>query len=118
MERHAEESIKLGDLAMAVGLSRTHFAAQFRAATGYSPCQYLRLRRIERAKQMLSNNEMPLVEVALSVGFQAQAHFSSVFRRITGESPGQWRRANQDRFQICADNGGPPRVSDQYRIVP
>jgi AraC-like DNA-binding protein len=118
IERHAEEGIKLGDLAMAVGLSRTHFASQFRAATGYSPCQYLRLRRIERAKEMLSNNEMPLVEIALSVGFQAQAHFSSVFRRITGESPGQWRRANQARFQIWADNGCPARVSDQSRIGP
>ena len=96
MEQHADESLKLADLALAAGLSRMHFAAQFRAATGYSPCEYLRVRRIERAKQMLSNNDMPLVEVALSVGFQGQAHFSSVFRRVTGETPGQWRRASLD----------------------
>jgi AraC-like DNA-binding protein len=42
---------------------------------------------------MLSSLEMPLVEVALSVGFRAQAHFSTVFKRLTGETPGRWRRS-------------------------
>ncbi len=95
IERHGDESLQLADLALVAGLSRMHFAAQFRSATGYSPCQYLRVRRIERAKQILSREQAPLVQVALSVGFQAQAHFSSVFQRITGQSPGQWRRANR-----------------------
>lgn len=96
MERHADENLKLADLALVAGLSRMHFAAQFRSATGYSPCQYLRVRRIERAKQMLSREDVPLVQVALGVGFQGQAHFSSVFQRITGQSPGQWRRASRE----------------------
>jgi AraC-like DNA-binding protein len=34
---------------------------------------------------------MPIVEIALSVGFQTQAHFSTVFKRFTGNSPAQWR---------------------------
>jgi len=75
------------------GLSKMHFAAQFRAATGYRPHEYLLHQRVERAKAMLSSLEMPLVEVALSVGFRAQAHFSTVFKRLTGETPGRWRRS-------------------------
>jgi AraC-like DNA-binding protein len=93
LDRHAHELVRLADLAAAAGLSRMHFAAQFRAATGYRPHEYLLLRRIERAKELLSNDDMPIVQVALSVGFQGQAHFSTVFRRIAGETPARWRRA-------------------------
>jgi AraC-like DNA-binding protein len=68
-----------------------HFAAQFRAATGYRPHDYLLYQRIESAKTMLSSTDTPLAEIALNVGFQAQAHFSTVFKRLTGETPGRWR---------------------------
>ena len=93
VDTHIDEALHLPDLATAAGLSRMHFAAQFRAATGYRPHEYLLHQRIERAKAMLSSLEMPLVEVALSVGFRAQAHFSTVFKRLTGETPGRWRRS-------------------------
>jgi AraC family transcriptional regulator len=93
VEAHIDEALHLPDLAAAAGLSRMHFAAQFRAATGYRPHEYLLHQRIEHAKAMLSSLEMPLVEVALSVGFRAQAHFSTVFKRLTGETPGRWRRS-------------------------
>jgi AraC family transcriptional regulator len=93
VDAHIDEALHLPDLAAAAGLSRMHFAAQFRAATGYRPHEYLLHQRVERAKAMLSSLEMPLVEVALSVGFRAQAHFSTVFKRLTGETPGRWRRS-------------------------
>jgi AraC family transcriptional regulator len=93
VDAHIDEALHLPDLAAAAGLSRMHFAAQFRAATGYRPHEYLLHQRVERAKAMLSSMEMPLVEVALSVGFRAQAHFSTVFKRLTGETPGRWRRS-------------------------
>ena len=93
VDAHIDEALHLPDLAAAAGLSRMHFAAQFRAATGYRPHEYLLHQRVERAKAMLSSHEMPLVEVALSVGFRAQAHFSTVFKRLTGETPGRWRRS-------------------------
>jgi len=92
VDAHIDEALHLPDLAAAAGLSRMHFAAQFRAATGYRPHEYLLHQRVERAKAMLSSLDTPLVEVALSVGFRAQAHFSTVFKRLTGETPGRWRR--------------------------
>ena len=69
-----------------------HFAAQFRAATGFRPHEYLLFKRIERAKAVMAATEMPLVEVAFAVGFNAQAHFSTVFKRFTGKSPAQWKQ--------------------------
>jgi AraC family transcriptional regulator len=92
VDAHLDECISLADLAKVVGLSRMHFAAQFRAATGYRPHDYLLYRRIESAKAILSSTDMRLAEVALTLGFQAQAHFSTVFKRLTGETPARWRR--------------------------
>ena len=89
------EPISLADLADAAGLSRMHFAAQFRVATGCRPHDYLLQHRIECAKQMLAGTETPLVEVALSVGFQTQSHFSTVFKRLAGDTPARWQRTQR-----------------------
>lgn len=92
VDEHLAESIGLADLAEAAGLSRMHFAAQFRVATGYPPHHYVLHRRIDHAKELLSGTHLPLVEVALAVGFQEQSHFSTVFKRFTDETPARWRR--------------------------
>ncbi|HEX3348470.1 MAG TPA: AraC family transcriptional regulator [Acetobacteraceae bacterium] len=109
---HIAERISLGDLASAAGLSRMHFAAQFRAATGFRPHAYLVHYRIEFAKTLIRDQRMSLVQTALSVGFQTQAHFTTVFRRITGETPGEWRRCNQ-----AERPGAPIRASGQSQCV-
>ncbi len=93
--RNLAEPISLADLADAAGLSRMHFAAQFRVATGCRPHDYLLQHRIECAKQMLAGTETPLVEVALSVGFQTQSHFSTVFKRLAGDTPARWQRSQR-----------------------
>jgi len=95
VEAQLSEPLSLEDLASCAGLSRMHFAAKFRAATGMRPHEYLVYRRIQRAQEMLLSTTMPLVEVALSVGFQTQAHFTTVFRRLLGETPGRWRQAQR-----------------------
>jgi AraC-like DNA-binding protein len=64
-----------------------HFASQFRAATGLRPHDFVMRRRIERAEELLRDTALPLVEVALSVGFQTQAHFTTVFRALVLETP-------------------------------
>ena len=87
-----DRRISLDDMAAAVGLSKMHFATQFRAATGFRPREYLLFRRIEQAKAIMTATNIPLVQVALSVGFTAQAHFSTVFKRFTGKAPAQWKQ--------------------------
>ena len=89
------EPISLADLADAAGLSRMHFAAQFRVATGCRPHDYVLQQHIEAAKQMLAGTKAPLVEIALSVGFQTQSHFSTVFKRLAGDTPARWQRSRR-----------------------
>lgn len=93
VDEHLSGKITLQDLATVAGLSRMHFAAQFRAAVGMRPHEYLMKRRIERAEELLKQAEISLVEVALTVGFQTQAHFTTVFKRFAGDTPYQWRSA-------------------------
>ena len=84
--------ITLADLAASAGLSRMHFATQFRAATGLRPHDYVLRRRIDRAQQILLNPATSVIDAALDVGFQTHAHFSAVFKRLTGQTPGRWRQ--------------------------
>jgi AraC family transcriptional regulator len=95
-----DKRVSLDDMAAAAGLSKMHFAAQFRAATGLRPHEYLLSLRIERAKAFLAAGQMSLVEVAFSTGFNAQAHFSTVFKRFTGTSPARWRQ-QQLAWRLC-----------------
>jgi AraC family transcriptional regulator len=91
IDAHMDEPVRLADLAGAAGLTRMHFAAQFRAATGLRPHEYLLRRRVESAQVLLSKN-VSTVNVALAVGFQSQAHFTQVFKRFVGQPPHTWRR--------------------------
>jgi len=87
--------ITLLDLAAVAGLSRMHFASQFRMATGLRPHEFVLRRRVQRAEELLRDSRMAIVEIALTVGFQTQAHFTTVFKRFAGCTPRQWRAASQ-----------------------
>ena len=92
IEANLLKPIYLIDLSNAVGLSRMHFAAQFRAATGYTPNRYILRRKIAHAQTLLRNPSMSVVHVALALGFSTQAHFTFVFKSIVGYPPAYWRK--------------------------
>ncbi len=93
IDTNIEGPVTLADLAGVARLSRMHFAAQFRAATGMRPHEFLLRRRIDHSQVMLADPRAKLAEVALSVGFQTQAHFTTVFKRFVGDTPHRWRQA-------------------------
>jgi transcriptional regulator GlxA family with amidase domain len=82
----------LGDLASAVGVSRTGLAAKFREAMGDTPLNYLRTVRIQNAMRILSETQKTLETVAIEVGYQDAFSFSKVFKRTVGVSPREFRR--------------------------
>ena len=91
IEDHLASEIALEDLAAAVHLSAFHFARLFRASTGLPPHQYVITRRIERAKQLLRDDELSLAQVAARTGFWDQGHFTRHFKRLVGVTPKHFR---------------------------
>ena len=92
IEEHLDASPTLEQLAAVAHLSAYHFARQFKAATGLPPHQYVILRRVERAKQLLqAGTELSLAEAAVQAGLSDQSQFCHHFKRLVGVTPGQFR---------------------------
>jgi AraC family transcriptional regulator len=91
VEHHLSESILVEQLAAEVHLSPYHFARMFKKATGQPPHLYVVMRRVEKAKTLLSDSETELSHLAAQIGFRTQGHFTGVFRRYTGYTPGAFR---------------------------
>jgi AraC family transcriptional regulator len=95
IEANLASKLGIGDLANVVALSRSHFSRAFKCTLGLSPMEYVAVRRVERAKTMISSRRERLAEVALACGFADQPHFNRRFRDLIGMSPGRWRRSRE-----------------------
>jgi AraC-like DNA-binding protein len=95
LDDHLSAKITLSEMSAVAGLSRMHFASQFRGATGLRPHEFLLRRRIRRAEELLRDTTMPIAEIALAVGFQTRAHLTTVFKRFVGYTPARWRALKQ-----------------------
>ena len=99
-ERRAKEilhanlrgEISVSSLATECGLSVGHFARAFRQSTGVAPHRWLSMQRVEKAKGLLLNSSLSLVDIAFNCGFADQSHFTRAFTQATQISPGTWRR--------------------------
>src|SRR5262249_50595107 len=92
IDQHLDASPTLEPMAAVAGVSTSHFAHQFKRATGLPPYQYVIMRRVERAEQLLrAGTDLPLAEIAARAGFSDQSQFSHHFKRLLGVTPGQFR---------------------------
>ena len=92
IEQRLDGDLSIKRMAAEAEISPVYFARAFKIAIGQSPHQYVLTRRVERAKELLRNTEMPVADVAFSVGFSSQSHLSYWFVRHVGISPAAYRR--------------------------
>ena len=90
-----EQDLTLTEIATVADLSHFHFARSFRKTLGVTPQQYIANRRIEKAKDLLSNSNLPIVEIGFQTGFKNQSHFTTLFRKLTTFTPKVWREVSQ-----------------------
>lgn len=88
-----ERPLRLAELASVAAMSPNHLLRGFRQLFGCTPLQYLSERRIDHARLLLSDTDLPIAEVCLAIGFQSFGSFSRCFRRRTGCSPTEYRFA-------------------------
>jgi AraC family transcriptional regulator len=95
------DALTVADIARAVGVHPIHLARTFHRHLDCGPAQLARLRRLERALQLLSRGGTTLAEVALSSGFADQSHFTRAFSAFFGVPPRRYRMlAGPGGFQI------------------
>ncbi|HEV7323855.1 MAG TPA: AraC family transcriptional regulator [Bosea sp. (in: a-proteobacteria)] len=92
MTARLASNLTIAQVASECRLTPSHFARAFRHSTGVAPHRYLMQLRVSEAKKHLSQQHLPLSDIALMCGFGDQSHFTRVFRQLAGTSPGAWRR--------------------------
>ncbi|WP_157776540.1 helix-turn-helix transcriptional regulator [Nitratireductor aquibiodomus] len=94
VEARMASDLRVAELADEVGRDVRGVTRAFRDATGYAPFEYLTLRRMEHAKQLLKT-DATIMEIALAVGYANPAKFAAAFRRVCGCAPSDWRQSIQ-----------------------
>jgi AraC-like DNA-binding protein len=84
-------------LARVAMMSRSLFSARFTELVGETPIAYLTRWRMDKARLLLTEDQMSAAQVAGKVGYGSEAAFSRAFTRLVGTTPGAWRRSASRR---------------------
>ncbi len=95
LESRCHEAWGLGDMAAQVHVSVRTLQRRFLAATGMTPVQYLQAARIERSKDLLELERLPVPEVAARVGYQDRVAFGRLFKKMVGMTPAAYRQKHR-----------------------
>jgi two-component system response regulator YesN len=95
IRQNFHKKISLEDVARSVNHNASYFSRMFSKETGQSFTEYLTGVRVEHAKELLTDSDVPLSEISDLCGFNNQYYFSHTFKKSTGLAPGEWRRANR-----------------------
>lgn len=99
--KNIDKKISVDDMARCAGdLSSSYFAHGFKDSLGCSPYQYIMMRRLSRAFDMIGTTDAPLAEVAYASGFSSQPHMTDIFRRRLAITPQLLRRHLSQRARI------------------
>jgi AraC family transcriptional regulator len=91
MHDNFSRELGLEEIAAAAYLSEFHFARLFKQITGATPHVYLANLRIERARKLLAETQIPIIEIAAMVGYHSHSHFTKIFKSVTGLTPSAYR---------------------------
>ncbi|AXM98469.1 AraC family transcriptional regulator [Pseudomonas plecoglossicida] len=96
VEQHAAHPLQVADLARIAGLSSARLHARFALECGMTPMEYIRQRRLLKARRLLRETALPVGEVAVQVGYSSQSAFSAAILRAFGCTPRVLRRESGD----------------------
>jgi len=92
IDENLTENISLDSLAKNANMSRTYFCTIFKRLNGISPWDYITIKRIEKAVEMLKTSDITMLELALMHGFNNTANFNRAFKKVTGKVPGDYKK--------------------------
>lgn len=92
IDRHYTEPISLACVAERVNLEKTYFASLFKRTVGTNPWEYVLIKRIETAVELLRSCDSTVLEIASQTGFNSTASFNKIFKKYTGTTPKELRK--------------------------
>lgn len=100
MERNLEFPLKISNIAAQVDISQRQLDRLFKSHTGVSPIRYYLDVRLDRARGLITQTELPVLTVAVACGFGSNAQFSRMYRQRFGVSPSYDRTEGRVPFQF------------------
>lgn len=120
IDRHLDAQLDLEALAAVANFSAFHFHRLFRAWMGETLGEYMRRRRLEVAAQRLvAQPRVPVLQVAMAVGFGSSEAFARAFRSRFGHSPTEWRGTQvrkRDQLNRKLDQASPRERANHGRM--
>lgn len=93
MEENTEHPLPTASLARRVGISTRQLERQFMVHLGTSPGKFYRKLRLKKAYTLVSNTQMPVIDIAIACGFSSTSTLAQTFKAEYGKTPKQLRRA-------------------------
>lgn len=100
MEDHLEQTCSVLDIADALGISEAYLQRLYKQSCGETLIETLNRLRMEKACVLLAQSKLPVIEVAVSVGFNSRQHFSHTFTKYIGCSPAKYRSLKGSHFHL------------------
>ena len=114
VDRHLDERLELESLARVANFSSFHFHRLFAAWMDETLGEYLRRRRLEvGALRLVAQPRLPVLQVALSVGFGSAEAFARAFKTRFGVTPTEWRSTEQRKRDQAKGKPGQATMIDQ-----
>ena len=95
MESNIEEPLALDEIAALVGVSRRQIERLFKRYVGEVPTKYYLDMRLRRARTLLLQTAMSIMDIAVACGFQSPPHFSKCYRNLVGHTPSAERQLSR-----------------------
>ena len=92
VELHLEEPITLKEIAGSLGYTEYYLSKKFKAEAGVFLKDFIREKRIERAKFLLENSSLTIQEISVRLQFSSQSYFTEIFRKVTNMTPTEYRK--------------------------
>ena len=102
MERNLEEPLPISDIARTIGASQRKLERLFKSHTNRSPVRYYADARLDRARGLVTQTNLPIIEVAIASGFPSPGNFSRAYRKRFGLTPSEDRVQGRVPFEFRA----------------
>lgn len=105
IDQHFRDNIDQKELAQRCGMTAFRFSRLFKEANGIGFMDYILNKRMDFAKELLDNSQMPITSIGYEAGFKDPSYFARAFKQFAGCTPSEYRQARRSGVPVAAEPG-------------